>query len=282
MGRALVDLQRATRACKAAGMLNIVVAISDGAPFSDAVDWLDALHAEGLVDEVCVCWQADRYYSPMDLVKAAMDAAAWAHPRGILVSIHWMGAEACAWWDPADCGYSPNTCDTYGICDRWSYQRVMAAYVDCHHGQANTEAPVDALQAWIHKVVISLMRNQAFCAAELDAQAQQDNPYQRLEIYGDQKGIVCCACDSPTDVPVTFLNGGRLPDGGAVVTPGPVVLATAFEAVALARSAAAPLVHTTAVGDRPALPPGIAPAWRQIAPTRFASHPKGVGRIVDW
>jgi hypothetical protein len=81
---------------------------------------------------------------------------------------------------------------------------------------------------------------------------------------------------------VTFLNGGRLPDGGAVVTPGPVVLATAFEAVALARSAAAPLVHTTAVGDRPALPPGIAPAWRQIAPTRFASHPKGVGRIVDW
>ncbi len=280
-GWPLSSLQTAARASKSAGMFNIIVAISDGAPFADAIPWLDVLHGDGLVDEVCVCWQADRYYSPVELVYAAMAAAAWAHPKGITVSIHWMNAEACAWWNPADDPVNPSTCRLWGICDRWTYQQVMCQYVDFHHGQANTEAPIDALQAWIHKVVISLQPNQAFVASELEAQAYQDNPYQRLESYGDEKGLLCCCVESPTIIPVTFLNGARLMSGAAVTTGVSALWTPTPAGVALGEE---PLVKVvTPMAARPPLPAGVAPNGRpQIAPNRFASHPAGVGHIEDW
>jgi hypothetical protein len=122
--------------------------------------------------------------------------------------IHWGGgypgwAESCACWNDL-------TEAEWGVHDRFTFQAFAAAHgLAGHYGQCDVNAEVDQVQSWIRKIVVAFPPGMQFVAAEIDAQAQYDDPAERLEIYGDMKGYLACC----TDPRVSYLNGGRRPDG---------------------------------------------------------------------
>ena len=210
-GKSLDDLIRVASYAKSSGpVFNVIVACSDGDPFSVAVSWLDALHAEGLIDICCVCWQIDKYYPPQDVVQMLIDASAWANPKGIPVTVHWGGgypgwAESCACWNDI-------TAETWGIHDRYTFQRFFLSVCDRpgHYGQCNTESDIDQVQSWLRKALVAMPEPMFLVAAEMDAQAEYDEPYQRIELYGDMKGLLALSADP--NGRISGLNGlrGRL------------------------------------------------------------------------
>jgi len=208
-GRTLADLIRVALYAKSRGLFVIIVAVSDGAPFADAIPWLEACLAAGCLDIVCFAWQADKWYQPEEIVQGIIDNGEWSHPRQLLTTTHWGGgypgwAESCACWDAV-------TYVQWGISDRFSFQRVLAPYLDGHYGQCNTEAPIDAVQSWLFKCFIAMPPPMFLVSSEEDAEAEYDEPYQRLERYGDQKGLL--ATFSSPDGRVSYLNGARRSNG---------------------------------------------------------------------
>jgi hypothetical protein len=218
-GLGLDALVTTAQACKAAGLFVCLAAVSDGDPFSVAVPWLETLAANGLLDVVCFAWQADKWYSPQDIVQGVLDNGAWSHPRGLLTTIHWGGgyggwAESCACW-------SPETEAQWGIHDRWSFQSVLASSLDGHYGQCNTEADIDAVQSWLLKALVAMPEPMFLVGAEMDAQAEygypgdpETGPHKRLERWGDQKGYLAMCADPSGRI--SALNGERGPDGQIV------------------------------------------------------------------
>lgn len=211
-GRTLADLQRVCRYLKARGMFTSVVAVSDGVPFRDGVDWLDALYAERLINIVNVCWQVDKWYAPAGVVELLNDAGAWANPKGIPVVVHWGGgypgwAENCACWDA-------ETARQWGITSRETFQQHFASVCAQagHYGQCNTESDIDQVQSWISKIVVAFHPGMFFACAEDDAQAEFDWPYERLELYGDMKGRLA-VCAKNYGVSLSYLNGARRENG---------------------------------------------------------------------
>lgn len=211
-GKGLADLIRVAAYCKSCGLFVIVVAVSDGDDFSVAIPWLDLLEASGVLDIVCFAWQADKWYQPEDIVQGILDTAAWAHPLDLLTTIHWGGgypgwAESCACWND-------ETEATWGIHNRFTFQAVLFQYLDGHYGQCNTEAPVDQVQSWLLKALIAMPQPMFLVCAEDDAQAEYDEPHQRLERYGDEKGRLAVAADPGGRI--SYLNGARNVDGAVL------------------------------------------------------------------
>lgn len=211
-GLQLDDLRRTCDESKAAGQFNCVAAVSDGFTFENAIPWLEALHADGTLDVVCFAWQADKWYEPAAIVQGILENAAWSHPLGLLTTIHWGGgyggwAESCACW-------SPETEAQWGIHDRFTFQRRLLSDLDGHYGQCNTEADIDAVQSWLYKAFVAMPEPMFLVCAEDDAQAEYNQPHQRLERWGDLKGRL--AVSASPDGRVSYLNGAREMDGSVL------------------------------------------------------------------
>lgn len=211
-GKSLDDLKRVARYSKSKGFKNIIVAVSDGDLFEAAVPWLEELYAEGLIDIVCGCWQVDKYYNPMGTVQLIRDNGIWSHFKNLITTIHWGGgypgwAESCACWDD-------DTNSTYGINDRYTFQAYAKDYLDGHYGQCDTESDIDQVQSWLKKALIAMPSPMFLVAAEMDAQAEYDDPKNRLELYGDMKGRL--AISANPDGRISYLNGGRKENGQVI------------------------------------------------------------------
>jgi len=212
-GVSLDGLIDCAKRCKAAGLFVEMVAVSDGVPFSDAIPWLQALlNAGGLVadqDLVCACWQVDKWYAPAPTVQLILDNGAWSHRHGLLTTVHWGGgypgwAESCACWDET-------TDATWGIHDRWSFQRVLAPWLDGHDGQCDVDAPIDEKQSWLIKALVAMPAPMFLVAMEITAQGRFDNPAGWTERFCDLAGLLCVYADPSGRV--AYGNGARRPDG---------------------------------------------------------------------
>ncbi len=211
-GVRLEDLRATCVESKQHGEFNAVAAVSDGFAFANAIPWLDALHADRALDIVIFSWQADKWYPPQDLVQGILDAAAWAHPKGILTAIHWGGGYG-GWAQSFAC-WNAITQAKWGISDRFTFQAVLAPALDCQYGQCDTEAPIDEVQSWLQKGFVAMPPSMMCVVAEDDAQAEYDTPHQRLEAYGDLKGYLA-VCSAPSGR-VSYLNGARHPNGAVL------------------------------------------------------------------
>ena len=91
---------------------------------------------------------------------------------------------------------------------------MLASSLDGHYGQCNTEADIDAVQSWLLKALVAMPEPMFLVGAEMDAQAEYDDPHQRLERWGDQKGYLAMCADPSGRI--SALNGERGPDGQIV------------------------------------------------------------------
>lgn len=210
------------RKCVARGLYVIVnLAIDNGPPDeTDWKSWVDGLISAGM-QIGCLSWQADQRMSPLELCDYIEWAAPYLHDRGAIVSIHWIN-EACAWWDPADSPFEPNTCMRYQVCDRFSFQVWATGKIDFHYSQYNVDAAVldtqpgeGGLIGAIQDVLESLTTQQ-LVVSEYEAQAMFDNPRERLEEYCDLKGRSMLTVKYDGRTLSGYLNGARQPDGSAL------------------------------------------------------------------
>lgn len=179
---------------------------------SDVRPWLDKLVALHAVDEIVTCWQCDQHYSPFDLVTLTKQVGEYAHARGLKVSQHWVN-DALAWWTPADSTDVNSTCKLWAICDRFSYHKVVAQWVDYQYFQGDTEAGISDFQ-WALSKVLQSLTTEKLVAAEYDMQAEFDDPLHRLEIGGDEKGYLLSLSNGWGKAMYGgYMNGGRRPDG---------------------------------------------------------------------
>lgn len=207
-GKTLDDLQYACAAFRSAGPSFTIVNAMGGdgqwqAEWAANQPWLQSLHDAGLLDIVCVAWQIDKWYQA-DLVDVTLAVSSWAKARGLKVAQHWLNG-ACALWP-----FPP-----YGIENRFDYARFMADKVDYQYMQQDVNASLPALQSAAAKILQSYVGLPTrLVGAELDAQAEYDDPLRRLERYGDQKGFyVTCARWPGRVMDGGYLNGGRNDDG---------------------------------------------------------------------
>jgi hypothetical protein len=211
--RTLDDLRRVAAYGKSKGLFNSIVAVSGGLPFSAAIDWLEALYGDGSLDIVPFSWQVDKWYDAVGTVQGIIDTGTWCHERNLLSAVHWGGgsypgwAESFAIWDDA-------TAEKWGIHDRFSFNSVLAPYLDLQYGQCYHNAQVDQVQSWLRKGYTSAPDSIHYVYAEGDAQPEYWWPDQWLEVYGDMKGYLA-VCSSSSGR-VSSLNGYRLPNGRIV------------------------------------------------------------------
>lgn len=177
MGKGLGDLLASALKAKSYGLFVLVVAVSDGTPFSDATPWFDTLRGAGAIDGSIFCWQADRYYDPDSLCDGLVAQSNYCNLHNLLRLIHWING-ACAWWPSSK----------YGIYDRWQFQQWAVAYLDTHLMQSGQNAPLDQLQSGASKVLVSLPYGLTLCDAETVAQGLYDNPSALMALYGRQNG----------------------------------------------------------------------------------------------
>ena len=105
----------------------------------------------------------------------------------------------------------------WGIHNRFTFQDVLADDLDGHYGQCNTEADIGAVQSWISKIIVAFPPGMIFVAAEMDMQAEADDPLHRLERYGDQKAFFA-QCTMPNyGIQISSFNGSRSRDGRVVL-----------------------------------------------------------------
>lgn len=198
---------------------NVIVAMGgDGEDFDkDVAPILQILRDRQLLDEVVVCWQCDRPYDPWALYELTLKISAWAHARGVKVSLHWIN-EAAAWWNADDDPRRPNTCLDAGICNRFDYHRVMGGKVDYQYLQVDVDAPInDATNGGLQGSVGDVLRSfttEKLVVAEYDAQGEFDDPKVRTEDQGDLKGyLLMCSRRNGAFVLGGYMNGSRLPNG---------------------------------------------------------------------
>jgi hypothetical protein len=184
-----------------AGLFVVMAALGgDGESFTrDVVPVLNQMR--GMLTELCVAWQIDagnkvdengRPYTQV-IPDLTLEVSAYAKPKGLLVSQHWING-ACALWPYPQ----------FGIANRFDYGRWAAPYVDCQYLQIDTEAAIDDTQSAAAKVLEGLSGSTRLCYAEGDAQSQYDNPWSGREPYDRLKGyLMACARRS-----------GRVMDGG--------------------------------------------------------------------
>jgi hypothetical protein len=211
------DFTAAAVLAKSYGQFVIVVAMGgDGEDFvRDVQPWLDTLVALHAVDEVNTAWQGDKWYSPFDLVSLTVQIGKYAHARGLKVSQHWIN-DAAAWWTPADSTDRDSTCTKWQICDRFSYHRVIAQWVDYQYFQGDHNAPIGAIQGALARVLQSLT-TEKLVIAEDDAQAEFNDPVHRTEEQGDLKGLLLMFSKGFGKAMFGgYLNGARLATGGVL------------------------------------------------------------------
>lgn len=218
-GKTVGDLARVMFYAHSRGMTVSLNVGSDGRPFADFQPILDQLLAMGALvpgrDVLCAVWQIDKWYAPVDGIYFIKHTAAWGHPRGFLIFVHWGGgysgwAESCAMWDL-------DTDGLWGIHDRFTFQAALADDLDGHYGQCNTEAPIDQVQSWIAKIVVAFPPGMSFVYAEGDMQAEADNPARRLERYGNQKSYYAQCAVPNYGVQLSSFNGSLGRDGRVVL-----------------------------------------------------------------
>lgn len=214
-GKTTADLARVMTYAHSRGMSVSLNVGSDGRPFSDFETTLDNLLAAGALipgkDILCSAWQIDKWYSPEDGIQLIRDCGTWAHQHDLLNVVHWGGgydgwAQNCAMWDDA-------TQAKWGIHDRFSFQAVLAPFLDGHYGQCDVEANIGAVQSWIAKIVVAFPPSMFFVAAELDMQAEAWHPSTRLELYGDLKAHLAQCAVPNYGIQISSFNGSRGLDG---------------------------------------------------------------------
>ncbi len=204
---------------KSYGQFVVVVAFGgDGESWeADVQPWLDKLVALHAVDEVNTVWQGDKWYGPYELVSLTKQVGEWAHPRGVKVSQHWING-ALAYWNPEDENSwrtaDNSTCVRWQICDRFSYHRVIAQWVDYQYFQGDTEAPIGDFQ-WSLGKVLQSFTTEKLVISEDDAQAEFDDPLHRTEDQGDLKGYLLLGASWMNGKVMDggYMNGARRPDG---------------------------------------------------------------------
>lgn len=182
--------------------------------------WVDAMVAAGVVDECCFGWQLEGWLGGTPLVDCALGCGKYLYDLG------WRGRYAyhnlwdgCANWDD-------QTKAKYGIEDRFSFWTYMASVpygMDVINGQTNVNGPqVDAdnlggTQNWARDIESQLKApNQYFVPYEYAGQDQFDNPDQRSEASGNQRGWLQMAALTKCG---GFGNGAQSgdPNNGAAV-----------------------------------------------------------------
>ena len=164
----------------------------------------------------CLAWQIDkRIPVPVELIDYIAWAGPYLHSKGVKVATHWQ-LSGCAVYDGA-------TEAKYGVHDRFSFQTWCADKVDYVYMQQNTEAPLldtrpgeGGLIGEMSDTLISMAGNMKLIAAEYDMQAEFDDPFNRLEAYGDQKGRLLLTTTRNGRTISGYLNGGRQSNGGAL------------------------------------------------------------------
>lgn len=218
-GKSIDDLIRVMRYAHSRGMFVSLNVGSDGLPFSEWEPEVNALLEAGALlpgrDLLCAAWQIDKWYSPADGVQLIKDVSAWGTPRDLLTVVHWGGgysgwAESCAMWDA-------DTEAKWGITNRFTFQQALKDELAGHYGQCYTEASIDQVQSWISKIVVAFPPGMFFVAAEMDMQAEADDPAGRPEIYGDLKAYLAQCTAQNFGVSVSSFNGSRGVNGQVVL-----------------------------------------------------------------
>ncbi len=201
-------------------MVNL--AVDNGAPDRAYITkWIDDLVAAGM-NLACPAWQIDqRIPVPMELCEYLAWVVPYLRSKGVnVVMTHWV-LHGCAVYDA-------DTCAEYGVCDRFTFQRWYAGLGGTHVGeQFDVDSPI--LDTRPHEGGILGEANDMLRSfdgtdlrlviAEDDMQAEFNQPYQRLELYGDLKGrsMMTATWTAPGGrvyVPSGgYLNGGRHTNG---------------------------------------------------------------------
>lgn len=197
LGKTLADLKRVLEKAKARGLYNVLNVLGgDGENFTtEIIPLLDAL--AGLPDELCVAWQIDAGNKinwdgtpyTQCLCSLTEHVAAYAHPKHLLVSQHWING-SCALWPDSPTQAGADEYRERGITDRFSYGEWAAEYVDIQHFQTDTETQIDETQSGASKVIQGLYGPTVECVAEYEAQAQYDDPGSGREPYQALKGYL--------------------------------------------------------------------------------------------
>lgn len=177
--------------------------------------WIDDLAAAGMRIG-CLAWQADQLLTPMQLWAYILWAAPYLHAKGCKVAVHW-GAltDACAWWDD-------ETCATYGVCNRFDFQRKSDGLIDYPYNQVGVNAAIldnRPNEGGILGNLLDIMRSlksQKLVMGEDDMQAEFNDPMRRLELYGDLKGRCLQTASGFGQRMWGYLNGARQVDGSVL------------------------------------------------------------------
>jgi hypothetical protein len=199
------------RKAKAAGLFVIVnLAIDDGPQDRAEMEpWIRALVAAGM-DIGNLAWQADQRMTPGELWEYIQWAAPLLHSLGVKVGCHWM-TDSCSLSQAADDPREPR-CPIVG----WrEWHAATANDIDYHYFQITTEGPIFDARPRTGGIIVavaevmSALTRQKLVFTEYDTQAEFNDPANRPEVYGDQKGylvLICTDCSG-------CLGGLRGPSG---------------------------------------------------------------------
>lgn len=204
-GKDLTDLKELCKLCKQYGLFIIMNCYGgDDEVFdADIKPWLDELLP--YLSILIVCWQIDKYYGA-DLVDVILTVVNYAQPRGLEVGTQWLN-EACAFWPYPQ----------YGIYNRFDFANFMIGKMQYQYWQTNTEASVNSIQWSLVKVLqaYNTPAHSMLVATEYDAQAEFDDPKNRTEIQGADKGyiVMCARYNDSMPVRGGFMNDAYYPSG---------------------------------------------------------------------
>lgn len=203
------SITEAVAICALAKSYGLFVTVNVLPGDEDTIDpslpWLDALTAAGVVNILCVAWQIDKYYQA-NLVDVTLPVVSYSQAHGLKTCQQWLN-EACALWPYPQ----------YDIYNRFDYARFMNGKIDYQYAQFDVNASVDAIQSQTAKLLQAYQGlSTKLVLSEYDAQAEYDNPDQRLELYGDQKGRLLQAASGYGLTCSGYLNGARREDGSVL------------------------------------------------------------------
>lgn len=218
-GKTINDLARVMNYAHGHNMYVVMNVGSDGYPFETFREDLEKLLSlKALIpgrDILNSVWQIDKWYDEYAGIKFIIDCGTWATRHDLLNTVHWGGgypgwADNCAMWND-------ETNSVWGINSRFSFQEFLGPLglnvLHGHLGQCNTEEEIGQVQSWVSKIVQAFVPGMFFVAAEMDMQAQADDPANRLEVYGDLKAYLATCARPNYGIEISPWNGNRGLDG---------------------------------------------------------------------
>ena len=206
------DALRLVERCTNRGLYVIVNLAIDGNPVPAELNpWISDLASAGMRIG-CIAWQINQLLTYPDI----FDYIDWVCPN-----IHATGCKTAVQWSLPSCAVWPS--EKYKVYSRFDFMRWTADKIDYVYDQFNTEAPLLDIRPRAGGImgeatdVMESLAGQRLVCCEDDAQAEYNEPYKRLELYGDLKGRSMLATQwNGRYFAGGYLNGARREDGSVL------------------------------------------------------------------